>query len=272
MADKSRQPDAYTSAEAMFGAGRPAFGRARRGFDPKEVTPYFDLLERERADLGAALVLAQTSSRDLAERLERFEALEEELTRAVHQARETADAMVADAQERAAATLAEADERAAATLAEGRAALARDERELDGLRMAVAAEAASLAALEDTSHISRAAAALVGIVDGPGGLGAFSRATGTLLEFAQLLQRTARGGSAPELHLDITDGDVVVSAPAPDPAADPAPVASTGVVDVDISDTDVNGTDAGAATGVTAPSAAVAARTAVVLPLPAVIS
>lgn len=197
MGDKHRQPDPPASAEAMFGASRPAFRRARRGLEPTEVGAYLDMVESERSDLGAALLLTQARVRELSARLERFEAMEEELTRLVQHAREASDVAVREAQARAAAVVADAEATAARTLAAGRAVLAEEEEGLSALHMAIAAEAATLASLEDASDISRAAAALVEIVDGPGGLGPFSQAASTLIEFAQLLQRTARNGGPP---------------------------------------------------------------------------
>ncbi|MPY95714.1 MAG: hypothetical protein GEV08_22480 [Acidimicrobiia bacterium] len=226
MGDKNGRPDTPMSAEAMFGPARPVFSRARKGYDPGEVRPYLDMLERERSDLGAALVLTQARVRELAAKLERYEALEQELTRSVHLAKETADAVVADAEGRAAQIVAEGEAASARHLAEGRATIAEESRELDALHMAIAAEAATLASLEDTSNISRAAAALVEIVDKPEGLGPFSQATSTLLEFAQLLLRTARAGvdagSSPAT-VDLTRAEVAPVPPQPvAPGAAPA--------------------------------------------------
>src|SRR5690606_32734211 len=132
-----RRPDTPASAEAMFGPARPAFGRVRKGYDPSEVTPYLDMLERERADLGAALVLTQARARELSAKLERYEALEQELTRTVHQASESASAVVAQAEARAARLVADAEASAAQTLAEGREKLAAEAQELDALHLAI---------------------------------------------------------------------------------------------------------------------------------------
>lgn len=217
MGDRNGRPQAPASAEEMFGPARPAFGRARRGrgYDPADVRPYLDMLERERADLGAALVLTQARVRELTAKLERYEALEQELTRSVRLAKETAAAVVADAEARAAALRADAEAEAARLVAEGHAKVAEEQEGLNALHMAIAAEASALAALEESAGFSRAAAALVEIVDGPGGLGPFSQATSTLLEFAQLLQRTARNGST----TDAPAGIAALPAPVLDLAA-----------------------------------------------------
>ena len=229
MAEQRRQPDPFTTAEVMFGAARPAFGRARRGLDPGEVLPYLDMLERERSDLGASLVLAQARVRELTTQVERYRAIEEELARTLDDARQRAVQLVAEAEARAVEVVGDAHEKADAVLAAGRATLAEEAQQLDGLRMAVAAEAAALAALEDSSHISRAAAALVQLVDGPGGLGPFSRAAGTLLEFARLLQRTSQLEDPPLPVIDLRHEDAPAAAtaavPEGEPSAEPLPSA-----------------------------------------------
>ena len=101
---------------------------------------------------------------------------------------------------------------AANRLADGRTKLNAEAEQLDSLRMAVAAEAANLSAIEEhlCGRVSRAAAALVEIVDAPGGLGPFSQSTATLLEFAELLHRTAAGGKVARVRFDVQDGAAIV--------------------------------------------------------------
>jgi hypothetical protein len=209
--------------------GRPPFDRVRKGYEPAQVDAYATRLEQERADLDAVVALTQARVQDLQARLDRYEALEEELTRSVHLANQTGDAVIADAEARAADLLVAAEEEAERVVEEGRLRLAEEERSLDGLRMAVAAEATMLEDVERrlSVRISRAAAALVEIVDAPGGLGPFSQGTATLLEFAQLLQHTARSGTRVRVRFEVEDGVTVArvtAAPTPDPArAAPAP-------------------------------------------------
>jgi hypothetical protein len=195
-------------AEPPSSSARPTFGRVRKGWDPTEVGRYLDVLERERATLQEALGAAQARVAALEERVEGYVAIENELTRAVRLAKQTGDAVLADAERRAAELLARADQEVEALHQAGRAVLAEEERSLDGLRMAVAAEAAMLKEVERllATRISRAAAALVEVVDAPGGLGPFSQATATLLEFAQLLHRTSGHGTPVLVRLEEEDG------------------------------------------------------------------
>ena len=194
--------------EILLAPLRPAFSRARRGFDPLEVSAYLDMIEQERSDLGTALLLTQRKVREQQDGLARHQAVEDELTRSLHLAKQTADAILADAQQRASQIETETAQRVAAHEADGRRRLAEEERQLDGLRMALAAEAAGLVEVEAHlgTRISRAAAALVKVVDSPGGLGPFSQATATLLEFAEILQRATASGQSPRIRLDMETG------------------------------------------------------------------
>lgn len=197
--------------DPVLGPARPAFSRRRKGYDSGEVTQYLDMLERERSDLGTALVLIQARVRELTAKLERFEALENELTKSLHLGKQTADAVVADANRRSEEIITQAKVESGRLLEEGRRRLRQEEHELDNLRLALAAEAANLESLEKRldGQISRAARALVDIVDAPGGLGPFSQATATLLEFAQLLQRNARSGTPAKVQLAVENGGAV---------------------------------------------------------------
>lgn len=200
-----------TEPEILLAPLRPAFSRARRGLDPMEVSAYLDMIEQERSDLGTALLLTQRRVREQQDALARHEALEEELTRSLHLAKQTADAIMADARQRAQQIEVESRQRAAVVEQDARCRLAEEESQLDGLRMAIAAEAAGLAEVEAHlgSRISRAAAALVKVVDSPGGLGPFSQSTATLLEFAEILERSAGTGHPPKIRFDVEAGTPV---------------------------------------------------------------
>jgi DNA repair exonuclease SbcCD ATPase subunit len=189
----------------------PAFRRVRRGCDPLEVAHHLEELEQERRRLQAALAESENVRGDQRDRLDRFEAIESELTRSVRLARQTGDAVLADARRRAEELLADARREVEAMQVAGRALLAEEERSLDNLRMAVAAEATMLKEIERhlSTHLSRAAASLVEIVDRPGGLGPFSQATATLIEFAQLLQRTATPGTPVRVQVDLAGDEAV---------------------------------------------------------------
>ena len=190
----------------------PTFRRVRRGWDPAQVASQLEEIERERASLRAALAHSEDVRAEQRDRLDRFEAIENELTRSVRLARQTGEAVVADAQQRADELLAEARREVQALYAAGRARLAEEEQSLDRLRMAAAAEAALLKDVEHhlRTRVSRAAAALVEIVDRPGGLGPFSQATATLIEFAQLLHRAATSDTPVHVRVDVDD-DVAVA-------------------------------------------------------------
>ena len=185
----------------------PTFRRVWRGWDPVEVADHLSGLERERDQLRAALAESENLRGEQRDRLDRFEAIESELTRSIRLARQTGEAVIADAERRAAELLAAAQREVEALHDAGRARLAEEERSLDKLRMAVAAEAAMLKEIEQhlSTRLSRAAASLVEIVDRPGGLGPFSQATATLIEFAQLLQRTATSGTPVQVRVEVDD-------------------------------------------------------------------
>jgi hypothetical protein len=176
------------------------------------VAQHLDALGRERAELRAALASSENVRGEQRDRLDRYEAIENELTRSVRLARQTGEAVVADAQQRADELLAEARREVQELYATGRARLAEEEQSLDRLRMAAAAEAAMLKEVEHhlATRISRAAAALVEIVDRPGGLGPFSQATATLIEFAQLLHRAATSETPVHVRVEV-DEDVAVA-------------------------------------------------------------
>ena len=190
----------------------PTFRRTRRGWDPAQVAGHLEEIERDRAALRAALAHAEDVRAEQRDRLDRYEAIENELTRSVRLARQTGEAVVADAQQRADELLAEARREVQALYAAGRARLAEEEQSLDRLRMAAAAEAAMLKDVEHhlSTRVSRAAAALVEIVDRPGGLGPFSQATATLIEFAQLLHRAATSETPVHVRVEVDD-DVAVA-------------------------------------------------------------
>jgi cell division septum initiation protein DivIVA len=194
-------------------SARPPFDRVRKGWDPNQVGPYLDRIERERADHQSALLVVEGRLKDLQSRLQHFELLEDELTRSVHLAKQTGDAIVEDAHGRAAEVVAQGHVQVEAMIEAGRRQLAEEERSLDGLRMAVAAEGVMLKEVETrlSTRISRAAAALVEIVDAPGGLGPFSQATATLLEFAQLLKNTSRNGTQVHVRVELDEGTTVAS-------------------------------------------------------------
>lgn len=212
MSGGKRSTDPDILRVGVQASARPEFSHARKGVDYREVAAYCERVERERSDLGAALVLTQRRLREVEADLLRHEKAEAELTRSVHLAKQAADAIVADARERAAELQEISRAQAAERLADGRSRLNVEADQLDSLRMAVAAEAANLAAIEEhlRGRVSRAAASLVEIVDAPGGLGPFSQSTATLLEFAELLQRTAASGKAARVRFDVQDGAAIV--------------------------------------------------------------
>jgi hypothetical protein len=198
-------------AEPASPPSPPSFRRARKGWDPAEVGRHLEEVERDRAGLRAALADTEAQRVALRHRVEGYEAIEGELTRSVHLAKQTGEAVVADARRRAEELLAAASREVEALHEAGRARLTEEERSLDGLRMAVAAEAAMLKDVERqlATRISRAAAALVELVDAPGGLGPFSQATATLLEFAQLLHRASMNGTPVQVRLELDEGTPV---------------------------------------------------------------
>jgi cell division septum initiation protein DivIVA len=207
----TRSSGVTSETSASSPEARPPFRRARKGWDPEEVGAYLDGLERDREQLRGALAHLEAERETLRQRLDGYEAIERELTRSVRLARQTGEAVVADADHRAAELLAAARQEVEALHEAGRARLAEEERALDGLRMAVAAEAAMLKDVEQqlATRISQAAAALVELVDAPGGLGPFSQATATLLEFAQMLHRAAVKGTAVQVRLELDEGTPV---------------------------------------------------------------
>jgi cell division septum initiation protein DivIVA len=218
----------------------PRFPIVRKGYEPAVVDAALDHAQAANAQLEAVNEQARTHMRSLLAELARLQALEDEFVTPVHLSRQAAATLVADAELEAArlvseaenhaslrlvaaeqeamdrlaaarreseACVASAEAAAASLLATGRAQLAAEAAVLEEHRLAIAAEASILAGIEarlgDT--ISRAAAALVEIVDAPGGLGPFSRATTSLVEFARLLQGAQRAGGLGEVRVELEE-------------------------------------------------------------------
>ncbi|MDY7106502.1 MAG: DivIVA domain-containing protein [Actinomycetota bacterium] len=186
---------------ALSDLPRPDFDVRRRGYDPEEVDAHLAAIERDRARLLAELARLRKRNTALTEQVEAADGAAEELERAMALGQETADAIIADARERASGVVAEAERDAQRIRDAERKRMAEEDKRLDGLRMAVAAEAAHLEHVTEhlRAHMSEPAARLLEIVDGVGGLHTDPEATSTLLEFAELLHRTngfgaGRGG------------------------------------------------------------------------------
>lgn len=212
----------------------PTFPVVKRGYEPKAVDAAVEDLHGRVMHAEATTHAARTYAASLLAELQRLQALEDELTTALDLARRTAAAVIADAEEQAGALLASADREAAArlavaelearnrtaraedeaarTLAEGRARLAAETEELERYRLAIAAEAMMLEQIEQRlgPRLSRAAARLVEIVDAPDGIGPFSGATATLVEFCRLLQRSVDAGTFDGLVLEVHGGEAVL--------------------------------------------------------------
>jgi cell division septum initiation protein DivIVA len=182
---------------AMADLPRPDFDVRRRGYDPAEVDTHLAALDRDRDRLLAELARLRNRNAALTEQAETFDGAAAELDRAVALGQETADAIVTDARQRATEIVAIAERDAQHIRDAERRRMAEEDKRLDGLRMAVAAEAAHLEYVTERMHtdVSEPAARLWEIVDGIGGLRADSEAARTLLEFAELLHRTNRFGS-----------------------------------------------------------------------------
>lgn len=226
------------------------FPVVRRGYEPRAVDAAVEDLHDQVAHAEATTHAARSYAASLLGELHRLQELEDELTTALDLARQTAAAIIADAEAQAAAIIAtatqEADARLAVaelearertedaereantTLAEGRARLAAEAAEMEQYRLAIVAEASMLQQIEHRlgPRLSRAAARLIEVVDAPDGIGPFSQAAATLVEYAILLQRSVaartfeaavlqvQGGEA-TLHLrtaaiDLREGDPVV--------------------------------------------------------------
>lgn len=197
---KATGPDPGTKRPlaALADLRRPDFDVRRRGYDPGEVDAHLTALDRDRDRLVAELARLRKRNAALTSRIERFDGAAEELDRTVALGQETADAIVADARRRATEIIATAELDARRIRDAERKRMADEDKRLDGLRMAVAAEAAHLAHVTERMHtdVSEPAARLWEIVDGIGGLRADSEAARTLLEFAELLHRTNRLGAS----------------------------------------------------------------------------
>lgn len=187
----------------------PRFTVARKGYDQGEVEIFVTTLERRLSDAQTALAEAGLRMNALEAAVQRHEDREAEFTHPLRLSYEAGEAMLAQAAADAAAKVEAAEAQAADLLTVTRAQLARETQELDAFRMAIAAEAADLASAEQRLRgtISRAAAALVEIVDGPGGLGPFSQSTGSLVEFGRLLLAAAQTGALGEVRVEL-EGDV----------------------------------------------------------------
>jgi cell division septum initiation protein DivIVA len=183
------------------------FTTARKGYDPGEVDIFVAATEHRVDELGAALASARTRVRSLEAEVQTYADREEEFTGPVRIAHQRADAIVAAAEHMVEERRTAAEAEAAEIVATGRAQLAKEAAELDSFRMAIAAEAATLNEIEKRleGRISRAAAALVELVDAPGGLGPFSHATGSLVEFAQLLHHAQRSGALTEVRIELEE-------------------------------------------------------------------
>ena len=159
------------------------FARSMRGFDQDQVNVCLWRLERDRVALIERLERANEEISRLRISQSEAESVDaDEVTRVVHLAERTAALVVSEAH-----AFAERKK------AESRQILAHANADLVRREQALAAEAERVADLRRRTQgdISRAAARLVELVDGPHGLGPFSKQTGALLEFAELL---ARGG------------------------------------------------------------------------------
>lgn len=243
------------------------FPVVRRGYEPRAVDAVVEDLHDQVAHAEATTHAARAYAASLLGELHRLQALEDELTTALELARQTAQAVIDDAHAQAATILTNATQEAGArlavaeiearerttdaerqanrTLADGRARLAAEAAEMEQYRLAIVAEASMLQQIEHRlgPRLSRAAARLVEVVDAPDGIGPFSQAAATLVEYAILLQRSVaartflgaelavQGGEATlQLHtgaIDLRDGEPIVPIDQVGPTLRPAPAAPT---------------------------------------------
>ncbi|MFN0090328.1 MAG: DivIVA domain-containing protein [Acidimicrobiales bacterium] len=202
---------------------RPSFERVRKGYDPEQVDRCLDEFEREQASLRRSLELANQRIEELVVQVALIDDREREVERVEAQARRQAQDATDLARKEAEQILAAARKATDLMLAEGRATLAKEDAELDRLRFAIAAETIELKEIEarmTKAHgVSRVTALLFDIVEGPDGIGPFSDAAGTLVEFARLLRRSGRSEqpALPPAPIDLRDA-------APAAPADEAPL------------------------------------------------
>ena len=210
------------------------FPVVRRGYEPRAVDAGVEDLRDQVAHAEATTHAARSYAASLLGELHRLQELEDELTTALDLARQTAAAVIADAEAQAAAILAaatqeagarlavaelearertaDAERQANATLAEGRARLAVEAAEMEKYRLAIVAEASMLQQIEHRlgPRLSRAAARLIEVVDAPDGVGPFSQAAATLVEYAILLQRSVAAGTYRSAALQVQGGEATL--------------------------------------------------------------
>ncbi len=119
-----------------------------------------------------------------------------------------------EAETRSVALLAATELTIAEQVAEAQAALDLRATALERYRRAVLEEIDLLGRAEARldPRLSRAAARLIEVVDGPDGLGAFSHTTDTLVTLARLLQRTNAVGALARVELAEQDGELLLRA------------------------------------------------------------
>ncbi|MEZ5260602.1 MAG: DivIVA domain-containing protein [Acidimicrobiales bacterium] len=210
------------------------FPVVRRGYEPRAVDAVVEDLHDRVAHAEATTHAARAYAVSLLDELHRLQALEDELTTALELARQTAQAVVDDAHAQAATILAtatqeagarlavaemeardrtsEAERQANRTLAEGRARLAVEAAEMEKYRLAIVAEASMLQQIEHRlgPRLSRAAARLIEVVDAPDGIGPFSGAAASLVEYAILLQRSVAAGTYEASRLQVQGGEATL--------------------------------------------------------------
>lgn len=157
------------------------------GYDQEQVDAYLGRLDREHQELRSRLEAADLDAASLEARIV-------ELTQASNATTDAAEAenVLVEARKRAKEIYVAAERERIALIADERIRCAREAKELDQLMASLACEAQALENMREhlDSRISRAATELVRIVDGKGGIGAYSEATANLLEFAHLLLRS----------------------------------------------------------------------------------
>ncbi len=190
------------------GAADGGFSTARKGYARDEVDAYVTETEEQLYALAGELHDLRVRNDELVADLARYHGLEDELQGAIRLSREMNERVLEEADRAAATRVAAAEYEARQLLDEARERIARETAEMEQYRLAIAAEAATLSQIEQRlgNTISRAAAALVEIVDAPGGLGPFSLATARLVEFARLLQQSMGSGALAEVRIDLVDG------------------------------------------------------------------
>lgn len=203
--------DAHNRAGSGKEMGSGEIGGFRttwRGYDRAEVDAY--VLESDAQLLAFAVEVDELRARndELTAEVNRYYGLEDELSGAIRLSRQMNDRVLEEADCAGAARVAAAEFEARQLLGEARERIAQETAEMEQYRLAIAAEAATLSQIEQRlgHRISRAAAALVDLVDAPGGLGPFSQASSRVVEFARLLHAAIDRGALGDVRIELVDG------------------------------------------------------------------